>query len=147
MAQILRWGTEPYVKAYGDSQACPQVQSVLAKLSLCRTRHLGGHRYRCHDCGGQTNVYNSCGDRHCPQCSGSKRYDFSQRAQAVLLEGVTYYQVVFTLPSELSRLALSNRRAIAELLFQSAWTSLRQAIRSEQDYDPAAMIVLHTWNQ
>lgn len=135
------------MQTHRDGQACWQVQSVLAKLSLCRTRSLGGHRYQCHDCGGQTNVYNSCGDRHCPQCSGSKRYDFSQRAEAVLLEGVVYYQVVFTLPSELSQLALANRQAIADLLFKSAWSSLRQTIRSEQDYDPAAIMVLHTWNQ
>jgi hypothetical protein len=108
---------------------------------------LGGHQYRCQDCDGRTNVYNSCGDRHCPQCSGSKRYDFGRRAEAVLLEGVVYYQVVFTLPSELSQLALGNRQAIAELLFQSAWSSLRQTIRNEQDYDPAAILVLHTWNQ
>jgi hypothetical protein len=123
------------------------VQSVLAKLALCRTRALGGHRYQCLDCGGETNVYNSCGDRHCPQCSGSKRYDFGERAETILLEGMVYYQVVFTLPSELSRLALSNRQAIADLLFQSAWTSLRSTIRREQDYDPAAIMVLHSWNQ
>lgn len=147
MAQILRWGAESYVKAHRDGQACCQVQSVLAKLSLCRTHHLGGHLYQCQDCGGQTNIYNSCGDRHCPQCSGSKRFDFSQRAEALLLQGVAYYQVVFTLPSELSRLALCNRREIAELLFQSAWASLSETIRSEQNYDPAAMMVLHTWNQ
>ena len=135
------------MKQYRASQACLQVQNVLAKLSLCRTQALGGHHYQCDDCGSQINVYNSCGDRHCPQCSGSKRYDFAERAEAVVLEGVVYYQVVFTLPRELSKLALSNRQVIAELLFQSAWTSLRQAIRTEQDYDPAAIMVLHTWNQ
>jgi len=65
----------------------------------------------------------------------------------LILEDVTYYQVVFTLPSELSELALANRTEIAELLFTSAWKALRKAIRSEQDYDPAALMVLHTWNQ
>jgi hypothetical protein len=47
-------------------------------------------------------MYNSCGDRHCSQCSGSKRYNFAERAEKLLLDGVDYYQVVFTLPSELS---------------------------------------------
>ena len=60
---------------------------------------------------------------------------------------MTYYQVVFTLPSELSELALVNREAITDLLFTSAWKSLRKTIRGEQGYDPAAMMVLHTWNQ
>jgi hypothetical protein len=65
----------------------------------------------------------------------------------LLLEGVDYFQVVFTLPNQLSRLALGNRKAIYDLLFQSAWSALNQTIQSEQGYDPAALMVLHTWNQ
>jgi len=143
----LRLGAADYVNKYRDGGACMQVQSVLAKLSLCRTRALGGHELQCDACQRTCNVYNSCGDRHCPGCSGSKRYDFSERAEKVLLDGVDYYQVVFTLPSELSRLVLSNRQPLADLLFRTAWKSLRKAIRSEQGYDPAATMVLHTWNQ
>jgi len=90
---------------------------------------------------------NSCGDRHCSQCSGSKRYDFAERAEKLLLDGVDYYQVVFTLPSELSSLALSNRESLADVLFDAAWQSLKQTIRSTKGYDPAAIMVLHTWNQ
>jgi hypothetical protein len=60
---------------------------------------------------------------------------------------VTYYQVVFTLPSELSELALANRESLADVLFESAAKSLRKTIRTEQGYDPASMMVLHTWNQ
>jgi len=123
------------------------VQSVLAKLSLCRTRALGGKTYQCDDCSEVTEVFHSCGDRHCPQCSGCKRYDFAARAEQLILEGVTYYQVVFTLPGQLSELALANREAMADLLFESAGVSLRKTIRSEQAYDLAAMMVLHTWNQ
>jgi len=65
----------------------------------------------------------------------------------LILDGVDYFQVVFTLPSELSRLALGNRSEIYDLLFASAWAALSETIRAEQGYDPAAMMVLHTWNQ
>lgn len=123
------------------------MQSVLAKLSLCRTQALGGNTYQCDSCGDVIGVYHSCGDRHCPQCSGRKRYDFAQRASKLILPDVTYYQVVFTVPSDLSQMALANRMSMAELLFQSAWKSLRKSIRNEQGYSPAAMMVLHTWNQ
>jgi hypothetical protein len=123
------------------------VQSVLAKLSLCRTRALGGKTYQCDECGETNELFHSCGDRHCPQCSGRKRYDFAKRAENLLLDKVTYYQVVFTLPSELSEMALANREEISDLLFTSAWKSLFKTILKEQDYDPAAMMVLHTWNQ
>jgi hypothetical protein len=65
----------------------------------------------------------------------------------LLLDGVNYFQVVFTLPSELSSLALGNRGKIYDLLFASAWSALKETIQSEQGYDPAALMVLHTWSQ
>lgn len=123
------------------------VQSTLAKLSLCRTSALGGRWYRCNDCDRITKLSNSCGDRHCPLCSGGKRRDFSERAAKLLIDGVVYYQVVFTLPEVLSTLALANRQEIADLLFSSAWKALKKSITQEQGYDPAALMVLHTWNQ
>jgi hypothetical protein len=50
-------------------------------------------------------------------------------------------------PLLLFRLALANRDALAELLFRSAWKSLSTTIRREQGYEPASLMVLHTWNQ
>ncbi|MDM4018957.1 transposase [Roseiconus lacunae] len=44
-------------------------------------------------------------------------------------------------------MALANRQEIAELLFHSAWKSLKKTVESEQQYEPAALMVLHTWNQ
>ena len=92
-------------------------------------------------------LYNSCGDRHCVQCAGAKRADWIDSTKKLLLDGINYFQVVFTLPSELSSLALGNRRPIYNLLFASAWSALKQTIEQEQGYDPAALMVLHTWNQ
>jgi len=145
--QLLRRGAERYVTEHRDGQATLSVQSTLAKLSLCRTSALGGRWYECNDCGELTKLYNSCGDRHCPGCSGGKRRDFSERASKLLFDGVDYYQVVFTLPEVISQLALANRQEIADVLFSSAWKALKKTITGEQGYDPAALMVLHTWNQ
>ena len=108
---------------------------------------MGERWYQCDGCEQLSVVYNSCGDRHCPQCRGAKRSQWTDRASQLLLEDVDYYQVVFTLPDTLSRMALANRMAMADLLCQSAWKSLAKTIRKEQGYDPAVMMVLHTWNQ
>jgi hypothetical protein len=123
------------------------VKSTLAKLELCRTAALGGHRYRCDACDIECRVHNSCGDRHCPQCAGAKRADWLDSTSQLLLPGVTYFQVVFTIPDKLSSLALGNREEMYDLLFRAAWKTLRDVIADEQLFEAAAVMVLHTWNQ
>ena len=129
------------------SQAPPQVRSVLSKLLYCRTPELGDHLYRCDQCDHQCRVYNSCGDRHCPQCSGAKRADWLDSTASLLLPEIPYFQVVFTMPDQLSSLTLGNRRAMFDLLFRAAWNSLKNTVETEQQFEAAAAMVLHTWNQ
>ena len=76
--------------------------------------------------------------------AGAKRADWIDATKKLLLDGVHYFQVVFTLPSELSSLALGNRGKIYDLLFASAWSALKETIEKEQGYDVAALMVLHT---
>ena len=85
MIDVLRQYTPDYLQWYGG-QAVPQVQSVLAKLALCRTPALGEHSYQC------------------PQCQ-------------------------------------------YRLLFHAAWQALREVLQEELGCEPAALLVLHTWNQ
>ena len=91
--------------------------------------------------------YNSCTDRHCPQCSGARRGDWLDKAAELLLPGVTYFQVVFTLPDKLSSLILGNRAPLYRVLMHAAWESLRESIESELGMQAAGLMVLHTWNQ
>ena len=82
---------------------------------------MGGHKYRCDPCDFECRVNNSCGDRHCPQCAGAKRADWLDSTSQLLLPGITYFQVVFTIPDKLSSLALGNREEMYDLLFRAAW--------------------------
>ena len=52
-----------------------------------------------------------------------------------------------TLPAELTSLTLGNRRPLYNLLFRSAWQALREVIEEECGFQPAALMMLHTWNQ
>ncbi len=146
MFDLLRRYTAGFVKHHRP-QAVPQVTSTLAKLELCRTEALGGHVFRCDTCDIECRVNNSCGDRHCPQCAGAKRADWLDSTSKLLLPGITYFQVVFTIPDKLSSLALGNREEIYNLLFRAAWRTLRDVIADEQLFEAAAVMVLHTWNQ
>ena len=143
---ILRQHLGEYVRS-GASGMCPHVGSTLAKISVCRTAALGASWHWCGQCDSGVRIANSCGDRHCPQCRGAQRATWVDGMQPLLLEGVPHFQVVFTMPDDLSSLALGNRRNMFHLLFRSAWESLKHVVEDEQQFEAAAAIVLHTWNQ
>ena len=48
------------------------VTQHLAAIERCRTATLGGHLDECSRCGHRTISYNSCRNRHCPQCQAAE---------------------------------------------------------------------------
>ena len=118
--------------------------SVLSRILLCRTAILKGRVLKCPNCHSRKNVYNSCVDRHCPQCGGARRADWLAKTSELVLPKINYFQVVFTLPDKLSGLILGNRKPLYDLLFQSAWRSLDTELRRTGQFQPAAQMVLHT---
>ena len=143
---LLLKHTERTLKRYG--RGIPQhVENTLLRMHYCRTPVLGTRQYRCDPCDFEKTVYNSCGDRNCPNCSGARRRDWLDKTRELVAPGVTYFQVVFTLPAELSSLALGNRKEMYDLLFRVAWSCLSRKIEKELGIQSAAQAVLHTWNQ
>jgi hypothetical protein len=65
------------------------------------------------------------------------------------LLGVRYFHVVFTLPQELSPLALQNKRALYDLLFQASATTLTEVAADPKHLGAQIgfLSVLHTWGQ
>ena len=123
------------------------LRGVLSKLLLCRTAMLDGRTWECPQCATRCQVYNSCTDRHCPQCMGARRATWLSKTSELLLPNVNYFQVVFTLPDLFSPLILGNRKLLYDLLFHSAWQAIRQTLQTDSEIDPAAVMVLPTWNQ
>jgi hypothetical protein len=93
-------------------------------------------------------VYHSCRNRHCPTCQGGQRAAWLARESSYLLP-VEYHHVVFTLPAEVAQLALSNRRALYNLLFESAHETLRAVAANPKHLGAqvGVVAVLHTWGQ
>jgi hypothetical protein len=118
--------------------------STLESLLGCRTAALGGHRYECEDCGFTAVLYNSCGNRHCPQCQGARRRRWVDAQQRLLLP-VPHFQVVFTLPAELRPIAYRFPREVYDLLFQAAQQTLQTLAATKWRAKPAILVVLHTW--
>lgn len=119
---------------------------VMSAIEACRTEALGGHVAACTKCSHQHIAYNSCKNRHCPKCQGPAARDW-MAARAEDLLPVEYFHVVFTLPAEIARIALWNKRAIYGLLFRaSAETVTTIAADPKRMGARVGMTsVLHTW--
>ena len=119
---------------------------VLRAVSVCRTPELGGHLERCDACGFERPAYNSCRNRHCPQCQSLAKARWLERQTAELLP-VGYFHLVFTLPHELNRLILAHKKIILSLLFKAVSETLLEFGRSRLGGTLGIIAVLHTWDQ
>ena len=121
---------------------------VLNAILRCRTAALGGHVDACSGCGRQAISFNSCRNRHCPKCQANTRDRWLEARERELL-ATPYVHVVFTLPRQLSPLALQNKREIYALLFRASAETLLEVARDPKRLgaEVGFFSVLHTWNQ
>jgi hypothetical protein len=121
---------------------------VLNAILRCRTAALGGHEDACSKCGHQAISYNSCRNRHCPKCQANARDRWLAAREKELLP-TRYVHVVFTLPRQLSPLAMQNKREIYALLFRASAETLLEVAHDPKHLgaEIGFFSVLHTWNQ
>jgi hypothetical protein len=121
---------------------------VLRAIERCRTAALGGHLDQCSGCGHQAISYNSCRNRHCAKCQTNARNKWLAAREKELLD-VAYVHVVFTLPHQLSQLALANKRILYDLLFRASAATLLEIAADPKHLgaEIGFMSVLHTWGQ
>ena len=121
-------------------------QKVIRAVSVCRTQELGGHLQRCDCCGFERPVYNSCRNRHCPKCQSLAKAQWLEKQTAELLP-VGYYHLVFTLPHELNRLILANKKILLAFLFKAVSQTLLEFGQTRLKGTLGIIAVLHTWDQ
>jgi predicted Zn-ribbon and HTH transcriptional regulator len=121
---------------------------VLSAIEHCRTAALGGHLDRCHQCGHEAISFNSCRSRHCPKCQTNAREKWIAARKEELLP-VKYVHVVFTIPHELSWLALHNKKIFYDLLFHASAATLLEIAADPRHLgaDIGFLSILHTWGQ
>jgi hypothetical protein len=124
----------------------PWQWKTLNALLCCRTERLGGHLYRCEDCGKEHFVPHSCRNRHCPNCQRSSAVRWLEKETASLLPA-PYFHVVFTLPHAFNPLIAQNQRALYNLLFSAASATLIEFGKRRLKAQIGITAVLHTWSQ
>ena len=147
VADIIRSAGEGFIDRNRSHLGWQQLK-VLRAIKNCRTAALGGHLDQCSRCGHRAISFHSCRNRHCPKCQTNARNKWLAARSEELL-GVSYFHVVFTLPHELSALALQNKRVLYDLLFQSSAATLSEVAADPKHLgaDIGFLSVLHTWGQ
>lgn len=123
-------------------------KKTMRAIELCRTEELGGRIEQCNNCGHTVTLYNSCRNRHCPQCQFLKKEKWVLEKKNDVLP-FQYFHIVFTLPDKLNKLVYRNKRIIYKLLFLKVKETLL-SVSSDKKYFGAKIgffSILHTWGQ
>lgn len=121
-------------------------QRAVRDIVACRTARLGGHLEVCPTCGVSRGSYNSCRNRHCPKCQILKQALWAEAQEALLLPTL-YFQIVFTIPSELHPFFRRAPEVCLTLLFEAVSETLTEVARTRLKATIGFTAVLHTWNQ
>lgn len=132
-----------YLASYASD---PARVRVLHRLVACRTQAMGTHRCVCESCGWTGLSFNSCDDRHCPQCQGRATARWLKARQKQMLP-VSHFQVVYTLPSELRPIAFDNPELVYDMLPRVGASILQDLARQRLGVRFGITAVLHTWTR
>lgn len=136
---IRRFGKQFYEQCHPNEYQ----QRVLNAILLCRTSALGGHKDICNCCGKERFSYNSCRNRHCPKCQGTKQAIWVEDLMETTLQ-VKRYHIVFTIPHELNTLYMTNSGWFYGKMFAAVWDTLKQFGYTHFGVESGAVCVLHT---
>ena len=123
-------------------------KKVVTAIGDCKTGAIGAHKYVCNECGYEEIAYNSCRNRHCPNCQAEKKLQWIEARKEEVLN-IKYYHVVFTIPDELYLLTLQNQSKVYKILFKSSAETL-QGLAEDKKYlggEVGFFSILHTWGQ
>jgi hypothetical protein len=136
-----------YYKQYGGTVSFEQ-KKVITAIINCRTPILGYRIHECDTCKTKFTLYNSCRNRHCPQCQNLKKEKWLLTRKSEILP-VDYHHIVFTLPEELSNIIFYNQKELLSILFKSASETLKTLSKDNKflGADTGFIMILHTWGQ
>ncbi len=122
---------------------------VIDSILACKTGRLGYNIEACENCGTIHAHYNSCGNRHCPNCQAinKDKWILSKKNDVI---PVKYHHTVFTVPAELRTLFKFNKKLLYNLIFKCAWETIDTFSKNPENRIQAKMgmiAILHTWKQ
>ena len=102
--EILNKGWKQYKESH---KVIGYKKKAITAIADCKTGAIGAHKYVCDECGYEEIAYNSCRNRHCPNCQAGKKLQWIEARKEEVLN-IKYYHVVFTIPDELNLVICRN---------------------------------------
>jgi len=134
-----------YIKKYKLSK---EQWKVLNSIINCKTSLLGIHTITCDECGETHVAFNSCRNRHCPNCQSYAREKWIKKESSYILD-CPYFHIVTTIPSELNEIVLYNTKECYDILFKATSEAILELSNDPKWLGAKVGItsVLHTWGQ
>ncbi len=145
MSVLADWLARQAPAALHRNDLVPVQRRALLAIQRCRTPELGGHRYRCAQCGGEHHGFHSCHHRACPRCGGAKTAAWTRKQTGRLLP-VPYFLVTCTVPQTLRPAFLARPELLHDLFFAHAAAALQSvaALPRHLGAELGLLGVLHT---
>lgn len=141
-----------FAKSYSafsaSSNPSPSQIRAANDIRNCKTSALGFNVSVCEDCSHLQIHYCSCGNRNCPSCQQVEKERWIDQRRAEVID-TPYFHVVFTVPSQLRILILSNQKLLYDLLHYAASKSILTLSKDGKHLGatPGIIQILHTWTQ
>jgi predicted nucleic acid-binding Zn ribbon protein len=72
LADVVRQFRDAHAAQFGHVMM-PSQKKAIDDIAGCMTPAMGGHRYRCQDCGDEFWICHGCRNQSCPKCHGRRR--------------------------------------------------------------------------
>jgi hypothetical protein len=145
LGDVFRRFAGDYVSMHGAS-LLPSHTRAIADILACRTEALGGHRWRCTQCGVEVHSYHSCKNRSCPTCHRDETERWLAARKTELLP-CPYFHVTVTVPADLRDVLRANQKDGYAALMRAAAQSIIELARDKRyaGGTVGVLAVMHTW--
>ena len=89
--EIINKGWKTYTE---KNKVIGYKKKVMKSIAECKTGAIGAHKYVCDECGYEEIAYNSCRNRHCPNCQTGKKLKWIEARKEEVLN-IKYYMIIF----------------------------------------------------
>ena len=148
LGEIFRAHGAEYRARFAARMSRDQLRAM-RDIEACHTPAAGEALWRCPRCGKRHFTFVGCGNRHCPACGNTRAQQWLRKHGALLLPGVVYHLITFTVPAGLRRAIRSQPRELLELLMSLSASALLDVCANPKwlGATPGLTALLHTWTR